>query len=129
MIQTRPEPGRRIRSLDFLRGLAILGMLVANMPWHVGDSMSRVLDPDMTSVAAWLTQYLFIDQRFMPIFCMLFGAGAVLLAESRQPSSFTRFYSVRMALLLDGPTLFQSLECARLYADRNGPLQTGCSSR
>ena len=99
MTQIRPEPGHRIRSLDFLRGLAILGMLVANIPWHAGDSMSRVLDPDLSSIVAWLAQYLFFDQRFMPIFCMLFGAGAVLLAASHQPHSFTRFYSIRMALL------------------------------
>lgn len=71
----------RIHSLDFLRGIAILGMLVANIPWHAGDSMSRVIEPDVTSVGAWLLQYLVFDQRFLPIFCMLFGAGALLLAS------------------------------------------------
>ncbi len=90
----------RIRSLDLLRGVAILGMLVANIPWHAGDSMSRVIDPDSTSVAAWLLQYLVFDQRFLPIFCMLFGAGALLLAaRPSTPRRFTSYYLTRMALL------------------------------
>lgn len=90
----------RIRSLDFLRGVAILGMLVANIPWHAGDSMSRVIDPDTTSVAAWLSQYLFFDQRFMPIFGMLFGASALLLASKWEGRpGFSSYYLKRMFLL------------------------------
>jgi len=90
----------RIHSLDFLRGIAILGMLVANIPWHAGDSMSRVIDPDATSIAAWLLQYLVFDQRFLPIFCMLFGAGALLLStRPSAPEQFGRYFLVRMAIL------------------------------
>ncbi|MEM1188330.1 MAG: DUF418 domain-containing protein [Pseudomonadota bacterium] len=90
----------RIRSLDFLRGVAILGMLVANIPWHAGDSMSRVLEPDATSVLAWLLQYLIFDQRFLPIFCMLFGAGALLLAaRPKAPSPFAPYFLKRMLIL------------------------------
>ncbi|MEM7505055.1 MAG: DUF418 domain-containing protein [Pseudomonadota bacterium] len=91
----------RIRSLDFLRGLAILGMLVANIPWHAGDSMSRVIDPDAASVTAWIAQYLVFDQRFLPIFCMLFGAGALLLASRPSaPQRFVPYFLIRMAILL-----------------------------
>lgn len=90
----------RIRSLDFLRGLAILGMLVANIPWHAGDSMSRLMDPDVTSVAAWLSQYLIFDQRFLPIFCMLFGASALMLASRESaPSPFAPYFLKRMLIL------------------------------
>lgn len=91
----------RIRSLDFLRGFAVLGMLVANVPWHAGDSMSRVIEPDFWSISAWLSQYLIFDQRFVPIFCMLFGASIYLLAG---PVGATRGFSIyylrRMAVLL-----------------------------
>ncbi|MHA7871036.1 MAG: hypothetical protein ACX939_01665, partial [Hyphococcus sp.] len=45
-------------------------MLVANIPWRAGDSMSRLRDPDVPSVAAWLSQYLIFDQCFMPIFAI-----------------------------------------------------------
>jgi len=90
----------RIRSLDFLRGMAILGMLVANIPWHAGDSMSRVIDPDASSVAAWLLQYLVFDQRFMPIFGMLFGAGVLLLASRpSSPKPFAPFFLTRIFFL------------------------------
>jgi len=90
----------RIQSLDFLRGLAILGMLVANIPWHAGDSMSRLNDPDLASVAAWLAQYLIFDQRFLPIFCMLFGASILLLASRPSaPSPFAPYFLKRMLIL------------------------------
>lgn len=100
MNETRASSAERIRSLDFLRGLAILGMLVANIPWHAGDSMSRVIDPDASSVTAWLLQYLVFDQRFLPIFCMLFGAGALLLASRpNAPQPFAPYFLLRMFLL------------------------------
>lgn len=90
----------RIEMLDFLRGAAILGMLVANVPWHTGNSMSRISDPDVASVSAWLFQYLIIDQRFMPIFCMLFGAGLLLLAKGRDPDArFHLYFLRRMGIL------------------------------
>ncbi|MEO1204266.1 MAG: hypothetical protein AAFX10_16300, partial [Pseudomonadota bacterium] len=96
----QPPVAERIRSLDFLRGVAILGMLVANVPWHAGDSMSRVIDPSSTSVAAWLLQYLVFDQRFLPIFCMLFGAGALLLAARPGAArQFGSYYLTRMLIL------------------------------
>lgn len=91
----------RINALDFLRGIAVLGMLIANVPWHAGDSMSRVHDPDISSVAAWILQYLIVDQRFMPIFAMLFGAGLLLMHNPDERSNdFVRYYLKRMAILL-----------------------------
>ena len=91
----------RIETLDFLRGIAILGMLVANIPWHVGNSMSRVFDPDYSSVSAWLLQYLVFDQRFMPIFCFLFGASyCILLNNSPSFQAFRIRYLKRMLVLL-----------------------------
>ena len=66
MTTAQATQAERIRSLDFLRGLAILGMLVANIPWHAGDSMSRVIDPDVTSVTAWFLQYLVFDRLVAP---------------------------------------------------------------
>lgn len=91
----------RITSLDFLRGVAILGMLVANVPWLAGDSMSRVREADVANVSAWLAQYLIFDQRFLPIFCMLFGAGVYLLsAGCKDDTAFNRYFMRRMAILL-----------------------------
>ena len=99
-MRSKERESDRIPALDFLRGVAIIGMLIPNIPWHAGDSMSRVHQPDFASVAAWLSQYLVFDQRFMPIFCMLFGAGVALLHERRGPHGFGRYMLVRNALLL-----------------------------
>ena len=90
--------------LDFLRGIAILGMLVANIPWHVGNSMSRVIEPDFTSITAWLLQYLIFDSRFMPIFCFLFGAGFYMLREraSNQQIFQTHYLKRMLSLFLLG---------------------------
>lgn len=101
MTQPANETRSRIQVLDFVRGIAILGMLVANVPWHAGDSMSRVLEPDIWSVGAWLNQYLIFDQRFVPIFCMLFGASIYLLAgQAGATKAFSTYYLRRMAVLL-----------------------------
>lgn len=91
----------RIHSLDFLRGAAVLGMLVVNIPWHAGDSMSRVYEADAASVSAWLLQYLIFDQRFMPIFAMLFGSGLLLMHRPEEPlGPFAPYYLKRMTILL-----------------------------
>jgi uncharacterized protein len=90
----------RIDSLDFLRGTAVLGMLIANVPWHTGTSMSRMHEVDATSVLAWLLQYSVVDQRFMPVFAMLFGAGLLILAQGREAApGFKSFFVRRMGLL------------------------------
>ena len=85
---TRPAPvaaGERIVSLDVLRGVAILGILVMNV-----QSFSMIdaayLNPtaygDLTGVNrfVWTLGHLFADTKFLSIFSMLFGAGIVLFA-------------------------------------------------
>lgn len=90
----------RIRVLDFIRGIAILGMLIPNIPWHLGDSMSRLPEATGPGVAAWLMQYLIFDQRFMPLFAMLFGTGMFILVERRSGPGLARYITVRTTLLL-----------------------------
>ena len=78
---------KRIGSIDVLRGVAVLGILVMNIQ---GFSMveSAYMNPssfgDFTGVNAivWAIGRLFADQKFMTLFSLLFGAGIVLMAES-----------------------------------------------
>ncbi|MEX0299208.1 MAG: DUF418 domain-containing protein [Kordiimonas sp.] len=101
MTHNEAAQGNRITSLDFIRGVAVLGMLVANIPWHAGTSMSRVYEADFLSVLAWLSQYLIFDQRFMPLFCMLFGASIYLLAgDGGKRPQFNTYFLRRMAWLM-----------------------------
>lgn len=92
----------RIHSLDFIRGTAILAMLISNIPWHVGTSMSRLHEADFFSVMAWLSQYLFFDSRFMPLFAMLFGASIFLLNGSDRVTPTFRNYFIKQMMLLLG---------------------------
>lgn len=106
--RTEPVPDRdRIRSLDVLRGFALLGILVVNIQ---GFSMpaAAYLNPTVYGnltgadlLAWWLTHVLF-DQKFISIFSMLFGAGMVLFAEranAKHVSAKVIHYR-RMAVLL-----------------------------
>ncbi|MCD4773500.1 MAG: DUF418 domain-containing protein [Bacteroidales bacterium] len=76
----------RIVSLDALRGFAILGILIMNIQSFSMISAAYV-NPiafgDFTGVNKWIwiLSHVFADQKFMPIFAMLFGAGIVLMSE------------------------------------------------
>ncbi len=76
----------RIRSLDVLRGFALLGILLMNV-----QSMSMIeaayFNPtaygDLEGInrAVWAFCHVFADQKFMALFSMLFGAGVVVFAS------------------------------------------------
>lgn len=92
---------RRLASLDLIRGFAILGMLWVNVPWHIGDSMSRVDPPTASNLAIWLGQYLLVSDKMQPIFAMLFGAGIALQFEraERRGTPYEPIFRRRMAWL------------------------------
>jgi uncharacterized protein len=86
----------RIASIDVLRGVAVLGILVMNIqdfsmigaaywnPTTYGDLHGL-------NYAIWLASYVLADLKFMAIFAMLFGAGIVLMsahveAAGRRPA-------------------------------------------
>jgi uncharacterized protein len=77
-----PGPGRLPR-LDQLRGLAVLGILPVNILLFSGP-MAALANPLVwgqmrgpNAVAWWLTHLLF-EQKFLTLFCMIFGAGLVM---------------------------------------------------
>ncbi|MDR7274792.1 DUF418 domain-containing protein [Catenuloplanes atrovinosus] len=74
----------RIRALDVIRGFALCGITVANVKpiahrGSVFESAGTVLGPPGDGVP-WL--HLLVDQRFYPIFAVLFGVGFELLLRS-----------------------------------------------
>ena len=73
----------RIESIDTLRGVAVLGILVMNIqsfsmvdPTYFNPTVSG----DLTGInfAVWLISHVFAEMKFITIFSMLFGAGIVL---------------------------------------------------
>jgi uncharacterized protein len=77
----------RILSLDMLRGFAVLGILVMNI-----QAFSQIFQAYLNPTApgggiqgpgywVWLGSHLLADEKMMAIFCMLYGAGIVLLTS------------------------------------------------
>ena len=84
---TGPVPlEERIHSLDILRGIAVLGILLMNISSFAMIG-SAYFNPtawgDLTGInrTVWTLLHLFADQKFMTIFSILFGAGIVIFAE------------------------------------------------
>jgi len=112
---TLEEPSRH-QSIDTLRGVASLGILVMNIV-AFGLPSDSYLSPVSAAAADyagefrgmnaafWAIQHIFFDQKMMSIFSMLFGAGLVVL-DSRRGSAagvttgFAAIYYRRVGFLL-----------------------------
>jgi len=76
----------RIGALDTLRGFALLGILVMNI-MSFSMIFSAYFNPtnygDLTGANywVWFLSHVLVDQKFMTLFSMLFGAGVVLFTE------------------------------------------------
>jgi len=74
----------RIDSLDVLRGVALLGILLMNIltfGLHFGAYFNPNVDGGATglNLAAFLVQYIFWDGKMRALFSLCFGAGIILL--------------------------------------------------
>ena len=104
------EKTNRIQSLDLLRGIAILGILIMNIQSFAmpGSAYSNPLafgDLSGFNKITWILSHLFADQKFMSIFSILFGAGIILITEKKElltGSSVKLHYTRNLILLLIG---------------------------
>jgi uncharacterized protein len=92
----------RIPALDVLRGIAILGLLPANLPafalpLRVTGGPVHFVSPAANERVAFAAQQLFVSEKFITIFALLFGAGLAVQLGGRQ-ASVLRTYR-RLALL------------------------------
>jgi uncharacterized protein len=97
----------RIRSLDILRGVGVLGMIAVHMQLFAYPSVARwnpTVYGDFTGLNwwAWLVTSLLADGKFITIFAMLLGVSIVMTAggtaDSRIPA--WRIHMRRMSVLL-----------------------------
>ena len=77
----------RIHSLDLLRGIAVLGILIMNITnfSHVNVAyMNPTIGAGLEGYNQYFHafNYIFADTRFMSIFSILFGAGVVLFTNN-----------------------------------------------
>ncbi len=77
----------RIASLDFIRGIAVMGILAANIV-AFGHPMTAYMWPDGFLVPSgdeggwmWIAQFVLIDGKMRGLFTLLFGAGMILFLE------------------------------------------------
>lgn len=101
------QGGERYESIDFLRGAALLGILVMNiqsfsMPMAAYFNPTALGDRGSLDFAIWIGSHLFFDQKFMTLFSFLFGAGIVVMTGrvAERGISPAWFHYRRMVALL-----------------------------
>ena len=79
--------GKRIDSLDFIRGIAVMGILAANIV-AFGQPMTAYMYPGAFTTGhspaedwMWIAQFVLIDGKMRTLFTLLFGAGMYLFME------------------------------------------------
>jgi len=97
-------PGERLPALDLLRGIAILAILPANMPFFSGAFNHWTLQPIPATAAdhaAHSVALFFCFGKFITLLSILFGAGLALQAWRAAVASrpFVGYCLRRMALL------------------------------
>jgi uncharacterized protein len=96
--------GDRIATIDTVRGLAVLGILVMNII-GMGFAGAAYLNPmytggdDPANIALWALAYVAVDGKMRALFAMLFGASILLMAEGSPPEVQTSRHVARMAVL------------------------------
>lgn len=98
----------RITSLDFIRGIAVLGILAANIvafgqPWSAYMYPSSFLTGhDGTADWLWVAQFVAIDGKMRGLFTLLFGVGMALFMEKAWARGDTRWLQARRLFWLLG---------------------------
>jgi uncharacterized protein len=138
-----PSTPPRIRALDALRGLAVIGIVGMNVHAFAlpGPAYYNPLSFGGTMAVdrwVWLVSFVFIEDKFRTLFAMLFGAGCLILLEkggSAKGTGHWRAHFARMAVLfiigLIHATLLASNDVLRAYAIAGlaVPLLAGLSAR
>ncbi len=104
------KSSERYAILDVLRGLALLGIAMANFPEFLLYSFLPVEAADAMPTAGIdrivrYLQYIFIDGKFYTIFSLLFGIGFSIIithAARKGANGFRIFYRRMLVLLLIG---------------------------
>jgi uncharacterized protein len=98
-------PSERIVSLDALRGVAVLGILVINvrlfsMPEVTLTNPNVYGDFTGLNYLSWLAGHVLAELKFITLFSALFGAGIVLFTERKEEGSALSLHYRRTAWLL-----------------------------
>ena len=95
----------RLISIDALRGIAVLGILMMNvqgfaMSPFAYDNPTMQMDLTGANLSVWAIAHTFFHLKFITIFSTLFGAGIVMMAGTGDDTG--RHYPRMLWLLLIG---------------------------
>ena len=104
---TLPIAYARHHSLDLIRGIAVLAILVVNI-WAFSMPFAAYTNPPVhgdltgTNLLVWLFSYILFQEKFITIFSILFGAGIALFVEHarNRGAAVTVLHYRRMSALL-----------------------------
>ncbi len=103
----KPSGNARIVTLDFVRGVAVMGILVMNviafaLPEAAYDNPRAAGGATGADLATWAVAFVLIDGKMRGLFSMLFGASLLLVVERAEAAgrSGARVHFARMAVLL-----------------------------
>ena len=94
----------RFESLDVLRGIAVMGILMANVQafmMYFGAYSYPPAHMDVTgaNATAWLVSHVFFELKFVTLFSAMFGAGIMLMVGD-SPDASRKIHFSRMRWLL-----------------------------
>lgn len=94
----------RFESLDVLRGVAILGILMLNVQAFLMAPNAYIYPPAHMDISganatSWFIANVFFEQKFITIFSALFGAGMLLMVGDK-PDASRKLHFNRMRWLL-----------------------------
>ncbi|PKB19436.1 uncharacterized protein B0I00_1670 [Novosphingobium kunmingense] len=84
---TPTAQGDRLVTLDFVRGVAVLGIVLANIVPYGHTYLAAVWPPALAGGAnaadriVWLVQFVLVDGKLRGLFTLLFGASMMLFAQ------------------------------------------------
>ncbi|TDE11753.1 DUF418 domain-containing protein [Dyadobacter psychrotolerans] len=95
----------RIDSIDILRGIALLGILLMNIPaFSMPQRFSEPFRTDLESLNFWVRGFITVvfEGKMRALFSMIFGAGILLFTTKKEAAgkSTTFLYYRRMAWLV-----------------------------
>ena len=101
---TPVAPAERVQSIDILRGLALFGILAANMRGFAGPAIAyfrpMIFWPALHDRVAQAFIDTFVQGKFLAIFAFLFGVGFAVQLERARDRNFARIYARRMIVLI-----------------------------
>lgn len=99
------EKSDRLTGLDLLRGIAMLGIIPANMPtFNIPDRAAHntyYFSEHWSEAASYAFLHGVVDNKFLTLFAIMFGAGMVIQWRSavNKGIEFHPFYLKRLAIL------------------------------